>query len=457
MTLVDTPSAARQSGTDAAYVYMNHPDIYSVQVFDCTAAGQAPAFADVVAQVTEAAARIPVLGTKLAADPLNLDLPYRVRDDAPLATRISDTDAAGESWTHCMDRYVAPLLRRNVDPFDGLWRLHVIRNVSGAPHSSGPATIAVLQIAHCAADGKGAAGLLRSLVSPVGSGASEGWGMLPTPPTVKHSLLGVVRNIAVLPSLAQSLVTMWRLDRRARQDAPPLECPVEEPSAPAMPALDGPAAVRVFSVPLAALRGRGTTVTVAVLAAISVALKQYFAESGIDSPSFSCNVPVSVPSEFAPGAANRIASSRMDLHLDVDDLAERTAKIAEGLSRVHEGAVGVVGRANARLTTVVPAPILRRYLSRALQGTEGNPVLARIVKVASYTAGAPDTALAGAPVLFAASVPAVGFGLQLAHNAIGMGDVVGIAVTATPSVIADIDRYTEILRHALEQAPALDG
>lgn len=361
------------------------------------------------------------------------DLRLRICDDNPLrypvwvSGPVSDSQLVvhgGLDWSSCLDA-VAALIDDQLDVSREAWRLHVFAPVAGVPGSSGPATVAVLQISHALADGIRVAALAAWLFGRA----------VPVAPIVAPR-----RGSLLLRS-----VDAARAHRQLVHDMDAGVLPA--PSPPRAPLLSNAAPVGLRRV-RTVLRGRNTladgTVTVSVLAAISTALAGYLRDRGDDPSELAAEIPMAHTG--TRDGHNHFRNIGVSLHPELP-VARRAELIAAELVAGRRRAEHPAAIASRRSFASVPAPLLRWGVGKFDTGVRSPAVTGHTV-VSSVNRGAADLRLGGAPVLFTAGYPALSPMMGLVHGVHGIGDTVAISVHAADSA-GDIDDYVERLEHAL--------
>lgn len=358
-------------------------------------------------------------------------LTIRVRDGWPLTypqwvpapvdpPRIHDLD--DDSWSGCLDAVVR-LADDQLDARRNPWRLHLFGKVRDIPGSTGPGTVAVLQVAHALADGARASAMAGWLF-----GRSE-----PVPDVSAPSA-------GLLPSRA------FKAARTHRQLVRDMEAGVLESPAESRPALitnarpSGRRAVHTL------VRHRsqlpGPTVTVAVLAAVADALSDYL--GGVAS-SLGAEVPMVKPG--ARQANNHFRNVTVGLYPELTWEA-RTERIVAELANARRRAEHSAARAADRAFAAVPAPLLRWGITQFDIDVRPTLVSGNTV-VSSVNRGPADLHFGDAPVLLTAGFPALSPAMGLTHGVHGIGDTVALSVHAAESAIGDIDAYVDALNAAL--------
>lgn len=358
----------------------------------------------------------------------NPDLTMRVRDAGALGyprwvPTLDHVDAIvhrgpDDSWAGCLDA-VVHLAGDQLDVRVAPWRLHLFAPVHGIPGHSGPAMVAVLQVAHALADGARAAALAAWLFgrdTPVGAVGT--------------------RRVGVLPWRA---VVAARAHRRRVADTRAGLLPPPVGDRPLLATNNRPAgarAVRTLMRHRAALSG--PTVTVAVLSAVSAALAEY-----LGGPCDSLGAEVPMAKAGVRQANNHFGNIPVGLYPQCDRPV-RVQRIAAELAggRLRSGHAASV--AGDRAFAATPARVLRWGVEKFDPQTRPVRVAGNTV-VSSVHRGAADLRFGAAPVLLTAGFPALSPAMGLTHGVHGIGDTVVISVHAAESAISDIDAYLGLL------------
>lgn len=336
------------------------------------------------------------------------------------------------------------------------WRLHVFTGVSGAPGGDTPALVAVLQLSHALADGVRAAAIARALwcgpVEPpsrpdaAGSGSTDSW-------TIGRWLDEAVALLGMPSRVVRTVIRGIAAERARRKLA---ECTARgeiPPPAPNFPPtlLNRPPAPRAHAVRMIVrddLRVPSYTVTVLVLTAISLALSRYLSERGEPAPHLAAQVSMALPVDSR--VRNNYLDLGIELPLDEPDLHRRADRIAATLEARRARARHPLLRAQARVTEVLPAPVLRRDISGYPLDLVPDALSGHTV-VSSVHRGPADLAFGGGEVRWTAGFPALGAVMHLTHGVHGLGDTVTVSVHADPAVVPDIDAYAALVGTALTE------
>jgi WS/DGAT C-terminal domain len=322
------------------------------------------------------------------------------------------------SWLGCLDAVVR-LADDQLDVRRAPWRVHLFAPVHGIPDSSGPGTVAVMQVAHALADGARASAL-------------AGW------------LFGRAAPVPDVTALSPGLLPWHALDaarahRKLVRDsrAGLLRLPVG--SLPALSTNARPAGARVART-LVRRRSqlRGPTVTVAVLAAVSSALS---AQLGDAAGSLGAEVAMAKPG--VRRAHNHFRNATVRLYPELAREA-RVERIVADLTAARRRFEHAAARAADRAFAAVPAPLLRWGVGQfdpdaRLPRVSGNTVVSSVYR------GPSDLRFGGAPVLLTAGYPALSPAMGLTHGVHGIGDTIAISVHAAESAVGDVDAYLRSL------------
>ncbi|NUS44847.1 MAG: DUF1298 domain-containing protein [Mycobacteriaceae bacterium] len=375
--------------------------------------------------------------------PRNLDYPYWVPAE-PDAAQIIAHDPAGLTWDG-LTAALGALLTRHVDAREHAWRIHLFPGVRGVPHCTGTALVAVLQFSHALADGRRSSELARVLLAPTPARPDSVEPLRPLPNAV-----AVARGLSRLPGrTAMTLVRGYRADQERRQRAADTRSGMPLASVNVDP---GPERqVRMLVRSRAELPAADSTVTVAVLSAISIALAQWESRSGSSPARLGAEVTVADgPGERRPQQRNNFGNVGVELYPDEPDLERRAAKIAEALAAAKRARAASSRSAARALTTGMPAPAMWHEIAQFPLHLRPATVTGNTV-VSSVFRGQADLDLGGGTVRFTAGFPALSPVMGLTHGVHGIGDTVAISIVAGPAALPDIDSYAALLAAALAQ------
>jgi hypothetical protein len=243
----------------------------------------------------------------------------------------------------------------------------------------------------------------------------------------------------------------WRAFQAARaqqQLVRDTEAGLVPPQANVRPALhsnmrpDGLRSLRTVIRNRAALAG--PTVTVGVLAAVSVALAAHLRELGDDPSELGAEVPMARAG--VRNAHNHFGNVGVGLYpaLDVD---ARIARITGELAGRRRRAAHPAMLAGSRASASVPAALLHWGVGQFDPALRSPTVIGNTV-VSSVNRGGADLRFGGLPVVLTAGYPGLSPMMGLTHGVHGIGDVIAISVHAAASAVGDVDAYVQRLESA---------
>ncbi|GAA1101865.1 wax ester/triacylglycerol synthase domain-containing protein [Tsukamurella strandjordii] len=402
--------------------------------------GPSPSAADVADLVVGRAPSIPDLRIRVAPAPFDLERPSW----APCSV-IDVREGVARSWDRIPDA-VARLFARQVDATVAPWRLHVFPRVSGAPRCTGDATVVVLQVAHCLADGRRTAEIARELF---GAGGREGGAppVRPVPDPVRAA-----RGLAALPlDLARTVIRGTRVaparariaERTAAGALPPPVpgCPIT----PLNACPDDSRDVRMLVRERADL-DRAGTVTIGALTAVSLAVERYLRLREHRVPDALC-AEVMVARERKPEERNSFGNVSVPLFPGLP-AGERATRIATALDDARTRAADPLWRTVSAPDETTPAP-LDRIGVLAFDPALRPATMAGATVVSSVYRGPSDLELLGGRSVFTAGFPALSPAMGLTHGVHGLGDAVTLSVTSSRTAVPDPDVYAALLDEAL--------
>ena len=352
-----------------------------------------------------------------------MGLPEWIPGDVDTGQIIVD-DSGVLDWPGCLQATSQLIERHQLDPQQATWRLHVFVGVHGVPASPGqPSTVIVAQISHALADG-----IRSSALAGVLFGRSEA---LPAiTPWPVHLPFG--RSVAA----ARARRHLVRDTAAGRVPAPPRPVPALSTNN----VTAGAPLLRTFVRHRAQLPGKSATV--GALIAISEALSGYLADRGEDASTLTALVPMA--NSGVAHARNNSGPEFIRLHPEVTARDERARLIAAELADRRRRRQHAALAANELALANLPGPLMRWVQSRTLPNTlMGHTV------VSSVNRGADDLSFGGCPVIMTAGYPFLTPTIGLTHGVHGIGDMVGISVNTTASVISDIEGYIDRLNFGL--------
>lgn len=387
-----------------------------------------------VAQVMTRARAMPSLTVRIA-DRGFLTYPAVVRRDVDRAQFVVH-DLEDPTWAGCLDA-VTQLANYQLDAQETAWRLHIFVSVEGVPGAGGPGTAAVLQISHAFGGGGRTTVSAAQMFGRVGA-VVPGIGRAPAGPIA-------------LPAIG------LRAARAHRQLLADVDAGLVPPQAALRPLLrtnarpSGPRALRTVVRKRSELSG--TTVTVALLSAVSVALAGHLRALGDDPSTLGAEVPMAkAPPRLSynhfgnvgvglyPDSAPEVRNARIS-----DDLAERRLRAGHHAMRTADLAFAAT-----------PAPLLRWGMGQFDPDVRPPAVTGNTI-VSSVNCGAADFMFGGAPVTFATAVAGLSPMMGLTHVVFGVGDTLAIGVYAAESAVGGpdgLDAYVARLESALGSEPS---
>ncbi|MFD4182456.1 WS/DGAT domain-containing protein [Rhodococcus sp. NPDC058514] len=425
-----------------------HSDQFLLYCFE----DPADSIPEMCAALIARAALVPDLRLMVREVPLHADYPYWVPMDVGADHVVAHAPLA--SWPDCL-RAVGELLTERLDARESPWRLHLFEVTHGAPRcGDGPAVVAVLQVAHALADGRGASALARALFGGQAPQARRTSRPAPWRPAWALALAG-----ARLPvQLASLVAAAWPAHRthraleRATAEGVLAPQPPSRVKGPTNAQPDDRRTVRMVVRDSADLRGPGVTVTVGAMTAISLALTRYLRAQGSEVPD-DLVAEVTVAKSGHARARNHFRNVAVDLHPGVADLRERAAKIAASMASRRANGEHPAAAAADRALRSVPGPLVRWGVEQFDFGAIPETVTGNTV-VSSVDRGPGDLSLGGGPVRFTSGFPALSQFMGLTHGVHGIGDTVTISITTSPAVLADVDAYEAMLHDAVDQVRA---
>lgn len=403
-----------------------------------------PSAADVADLVFARAPSIPDLRIRVAPALFDLERPAW----APCEV-VDVREGVARTWD-AIPGAVARLFARQLDAVVAPWRLHVFPRVAGAPGCAGPATVVVLQIAHCLADGRRSAEIARALLSPVGAVASS----RPELPAAVRAIRGLVSApIDVARTVIRGTRVQSARDRIADRTACG-ELPAPAPGCPITPLNARPDTSRDVRMLVRDRTGfgRAATVTVGALTAVSLAVERYLRLHGAQVPDTLC-AEVMVAREPNPGERNAFGNVSVPLLPGVP-VAERPVRIAAGLASARARAADPLWRIIAAPDEVTPAPLARLGVD-SFDPDLRPETMAGATVVSSVYRGLADLDLVGGRAVFTAGFPALSPAMGLTHGVHGLGDTVTLSVTSSRTAVPDPDAYAGVLDEALREVAQL--
>ena len=336
-------------------------------------------------------------------------------------------DLNDSSWAGCLAA-VTGLAEHQLDARRMTWRLHVFTPVDALP-GVGVGTVVVLQATHSLADGIRWSALTAWLFGRAGEVPP-----VPSPPPFRGA------------SLPCHSVQAARAHRQLVRDTEAGLVPPQADSRPALHSNVQPGGVRSIRT---VIRNRtqlpGRTVTVGVLAAVSIALAGHLRELGDNPSTLGAEVPMAKAG--VRKAHNHFGNVAVGLYPELN-FGERTERIAGDLAQRRRRAAHPAMLASSRAFAAVPASLLR-WGVKQFDPTLRSPTVTGNTVVSSVNRGPADLHFGELPVVLTAGYPGLSPMMGLTHGVHGIGDTIAISVHAAESAIGDVDAYVERLEAAL--------
>ncbi|WP_344782497.1 hypothetical protein [Gordonia caeni] len=379
--------------------------------------------------------RIPDLHLRVA--PVWRDLAYPRWCTAAVGDGQFRHHRGPRTWDECRAA-VADLLTEGLDPTVHSWRVHLFGPVTGAPRASGPATVAVVQISHALADGRGASDLARALL---GGTVPETAAVPGDPPGAVAAMVGAAEvPLRLVAAFGLGLVA-WR-----RAGPEPAESGPEPLPATVLNRRPGPLRrVDLVVTDAELLRLGDASITVSVLAVLAQVLTDFLPDA---DPALAVELTLARSDGFdhSDVARNRFHTAGVRLYPDLAPDA-RAQAIAAEITDARRRDETPARRADRRAAAVTP-PVLRAFAARVAANAPAPDRVTGVTVVSSVNRGPADFRLAGGDVLFTAGFPALSAVHAMTIGVHGLGGTVTISVTTDPAAV-DADRFVRVLRSAL--------
>ncbi len=376
----------------------------------------------VLVHLTERARACPDLGLRIDDDHV---LRYPAWVSGPVTPDQFVVHDEPPDWTGCLD-VLAGLVDCQLDARVATWRLHIFTPVTGAPGAAGPVTVVALQATHSFGDGTRTAQV-------------AGWLFGRSTPV--SPVLGERRGSLVLRSIAAARTHRQMTQAMAAGELPPPPAP--RPALLTNAAPVGPRRVRTLVRDRSALPGE-STVTVAVLVAVSTALGGYLSARGEDIGHLGAEVPMRAPG--TRHAHNHYRNVAVGLYPELAP-GPRAVQIETELRGGRVRAEHPATLASRRSFAAIPAPVLRWGVGH-FDPAMRSPMVTGNTVVSSVNRGPADLRFGTAPVMMTSGYPGLSPMMALTHGVHGIGDTIALSVHAAESVI-DVDDYLARLDRAL--------
>ncbi|WP_018177575.1 wax ester/triacylglycerol synthase domain-containing protein [Jongsikchunia kroppenstedtii] len=367
-----------------------------------------------------------------------LDFPYWVPCPAR-ESQVVARDPAGSAWQDCLDD-VASLISEQLDPRREAWRVHLYPTVLGLPDGTVRGSVAVLQISHALADGRGSTALARQLFGTdvnVDSGFGGGF---------RGPAAAAIGGLVRLPIRWSITVGRgWRAFRLSRDDP---AGPAAVSPGPLNVAPGEDRQLRVVVVDAERLRIGQHGVTVGAIMAISDAL----AGARILSGDERLVVELTIGRASDGLARNNFHTAAVDSHCEIADRDRRADAIAQSIEDARRRDAAPGRAASRRATEATPA-FLMRWGAGAFDPAVRSSMVTGHTVVSSVNRGAADLTLAGGRVLFTTGFPALSVMQGATHGVHGIGSTVALSVTTSRRVLPDVDGYVDVLCRVCASGP----
>lgn len=365
------------------------------------------------------ASKISELRWTLTRVPGRLNFPYWI-DTTPfdIADHVED-DTEISSWDGVFE-YFSEIAAQIIDPYECLWRLHVVRGIRDAPGVQGEATVVILKASHVLGDGSVYNVIVQNLFSS--KALPEFVPELTAPNPWWSSITGL------LGTPRQYVRAFRALPETRKYDAPN--------SGGGAVTFSGKRSAGAITLDLRQIREvkgfwPGVTVTSVAQTIISLSLEEHFGER---SPR-SMQVMAGGPADTDVRGQNHMGCYHIDLAMDKEDPADRVVAITENNVK------GKVGFPDAYRAV--------RALQDALPAIAVNPKLSsepKLGTVASSVNRGPATMTLGdSTIVLTASFPYVSPRSPFNHGIYSVGDVLTISVMSGTPDAGDIREYAAIL------------
>lgn len=389
----------------------------------------------------ERARRIPDLNLSVTETAAALDFPHWTvtrADRCQFAVRHADEIA----WTACLDD-VAALIGAQLDPRVVAWRVHLYSRVDEAPDGGAPVSVAVLQISHALADGRGATALARKLF---------GSGSLPEPIAAgrrRGPLAAAARGLLRLPMQLGGIVFRGRAAYRLNRREPSTTMAVAPGLSNVAPGDDRE--LRCIVVDADRLRIGSHSVTVGAIVAVADAL----AEFQVVAAGSRVVVELMMARSENSLSRNNFHTAGIDARIDLRGSGDRADAIARSIDDARRRDASPARVAARHAAAATPAMLMRLGATAFDPATRSSSVTGHTV-VSSVNRGAADLVLGAGTVRFTAGFPALSTMQGLTHGIHGIGSTVTISVVTSRLVVPEVERYMSVLAAAVGRLPVAE-
>ncbi|MEE3852784.1 WS/DGAT domain-containing protein [Gordonia sp. LSe1-13] len=389
------------------------------------------------------AATIPDLNLRVLDIPGSLDRPIWVEDSADDEQIVVHHDVL--SWPECLVK-LGMVMADQLQPARHAWRIHLFGPVPDSPRGRG--VVAVLQVCHALGDGRRSSEIARQLFDPQEPPPGRRSPMASRLPSRAVAAGVAATGVVALPIRVGRMFWLGARAYRTVRDRPPTRAPGYPTTALNNP--PGPdRTLRVLVVDRNTFESCAT-VTVGALTAISVALERY-----LDLRGASAGAELTIGRSRPSTSRNNFRNAGIDLHVEVDDLAQRSRAIADEIVCARALDDEPARTAQRRADDAVPA-ILTHWGTQQFDISARPDRVTGVTVVSSVNRGNADLRLGGGRVLFTSGFPALSPAQGLTHGVHGIGDTVAISLTTSPRILPDVDAYLGYLRDGIEAVRAID-
>ncbi|WP_138917996.1 hypothetical protein [Gordonia effusa] len=359
----------------------------------------------------------------------DLDYPYWVHSRAR-RDQIRVRETSELSWRQCLDD-VAGLISDQLDPRRAAWRVHLYTHVVDAPDGGAPGSVAVLQISHALADGRGATALARQL-----------FGSEALPPMIgghrSPGVLAPARGLLRFPAQLAGIAVRGRRAYQLSKDKEPALSSSESGRLNLSPGDDRQ--LRVIVVNAQALRIGEQSITIGAIIAISRAL----VDAGLIGMRQRFAVELTIARHRASLARNNFYNAPIDTHQEIDDVELRAKAIAAEIDDARRRDQTPARVASREAAAATPA-VLMHWGVRAFDSSARSATVTGHTVVSSVNRGTADLRLGVGAVRFTTGFPALSTMQGMTHGIHGIGGTVAISVTTSRAVVPDVDAYVRSL------------
>ncbi len=459
------------SGQDAMFVYMESKQTpFHVGGFATYDPSTAPdgqvSFQDIYDQIESRLHLLPQLRRRLVRVPLDLDHPYWVDDpDFDLEYHVRQIALPRPGDWRQLRVQAARLLARPLDPSRPLWEIYVVEGLEEIPGLPEGSFAVVTKLHHAAVDGVAGRELnsvLHTSSPDLVEHYVEPWA--PEDQPTQTDLLGrTARNYLVRPARLVSAVghtvpVLGRLQQGVRAgelQRQRFRAPRTRFNGP----LDARRVVDGCEFELAEMKRirtavPGATVNDVVLALLGGALRIYLGgKNELPDEPLVALIPISVRGDDDRGAAgNQVATMRATLATDVADPLERLAKIHESTAQSKLLGQAIGARTLVEYSEFLPGGLLglgtRALLASGLTHRAGPFANVPVTNIPG-----PQTPwyLAGARMVSSYGTPPVFEGTGLIHLVFSYCGKVSVSTWSCPTVLPDIEVYTDAIRSGFSE------